>query len=545
VGEHGEQAFNCEAIVVKATPRKSGGCAEKECVLTWGDLASRLKGRRRQRRSEKSAEVVVAGLREGPNEKERRKGMSLGTTLRRIPDAFGRLPDGDGEAVVAGERGEVGMARRQSEVSGQGESLLAQVLSRENMVEAWKHVKANKGSAGVDGLSIDDTEKVLKSTWPAIKAQILDGTYRPQPVRRVEIPKPNGGTRELGIPTVTDRLVQQALLQVLQPLIDPKFSESSHGFRPGRSAHDAVQKARDYAQEGYRCVVDVDLEKFFDTVNHDILMHRLAGHVDDKPVLRLVRHILQAGVMVGGTVVERTQGTPQGGPLSPLLANVLLDEVDKELEKRGHRFARYADDCNVYVRSPKAAERVLGGLRKIYAKLGLKVNETKTAVGSVFGRKFLGYSLRLDNGDKVRLSVASKALETFKQRIRSITGRSNGMSIEQIIAELRKYVPGWKNYFCLARDSSVFNGLDKWIRHRLRAVHLKHWKRGTTAFAKLRELGASKMIAASAASIRQSWWRRSLTKGLHLVLNIAYFDGLGVPKLANASTSRTARCGPA
>lgn len=446
--------------------------------------------------------------------------MSLGTTQRRIPDAFGRVPDGVGEAVVVGERGEVGMARRQSEVSGQGESLLALAFSRVNMVEAWKHVKANKGGAGVDGLSIDDTKKMLGTTWPVIKAKILDGTYRPQPVRRVEIPKPNGGTRELGIPTVTDRLIQQALLQVLQPIIDPTFSESSHGFRPGRSAHDAVQKARDYVQEGHRYVVDVDLEKFFDTVNHDILMHRLAGHVNDKPVLRLVRHVLQAGVMVEGKVVERTQGTPQGGPLSPLLANVLLDEVDKELEKRGHRFARYADDCNVYVRSLKAAERVLEGLRRVYAKLQLKVNEAKTAVGTAFGRKFLGYCLRRGKGNEVKLSVAPKALESFKQRIRAITGRSNGMSIEQVVAELRKYVPGWKNYFSLARIPSVFHGLDEWIRHRLRAVHLKHWKRGVTVFAKLRELGASVKVAAAAASIHQSWWRRSLTKGLHRVLNV-------------------------
>jgi len=398
-------------------------------------------------------------------------------------------------------------------------------------VEAWKHVKANRGSAGVDGLTIQETEERLKTQWPSIQAEILEETYRPQAVRRVEVPKPNGGVRELGIPTVTDRLIQQALLQILQPLIDPSFSESSHGFRPGRSAHDAVQKARDYVQEGYRIVVDVDLEKFFDTVNHDILMHRLAGHTDDKPVLRLVRRFLQVGVLVNGVVMERKEGTPQGGPLSPLLANVLLDEVDKELEKRGHRFARYADDCNIYVRSQKAGERVLRGLRRIYARLRLRVNEAKTAVGPAFGRKFLGYCLRRWSGDSVKISVAPKSLDTYKQRIRSITGRSKGQSIEQVADEMRKYVPGWKNYFKLAQTPKIFRDLDSWTRHRLRAVQLKHWKCGTTAYRKLRALGASEEVAARAASIHQSWWRRSLTKGLHMVLNVAYFDRLGFPTL--------------
>jgi RNA-directed DNA polymerase len=284
-------------------------------------------------------------------------------------------------------------------------------------------------------------------------------------------------------------------------------------------------------QEGYRIVVDVDLEKFFDTVNHDILMHRLAGHTDDKPVLRLVRRFLQVGVLVNGVVMERKEGTPQGGPLSPLLANVLLDEVDKELEKRGHRFARYADDCNIYVRSQKAGERVLRGLRRIYARLRLRVNEAKTAVGPAFGRKFLGYCLRRWSGDSVKISVAPKSLDTYKQRIRSITGRSKGQSIEQVADEMRKYVPGWKNYFKLAQTPKIFRDLDSWTRHRLRAVQLKHWKCGTTAYRKLRALGASEEVAARAASIHQSWWRRSLTKGLHMVLNVAYFDRLGFPTL--------------
>jgi RNA-directed DNA polymerase len=294
------------------------------------------------------------------------------------------------------------------------------------MEVAWKRVKSNRGSAGVDGLSIPETADYLRAHWPRIRASLLDGSYRPCPVRRVQIPKSDGGMRELGIPTVTDRLIQQALLQVLQPRIDPTFSAHSYGFRPGRRAHDAVRQAQRYVQDGYRVVVDVDLEKFFDRVNHDILMERLARRIDDKAVLRLVRRYLMAGILDGGVVMERYEGTPQGGPLSPLLANVLLDEVDRELERRGHRFVRYADDCNVYVRSRRAGERVLVGLRKLYDRLHLKVNEVKTAVAPATGRKFLGYALWRSAGGQIKCAVARKALETFKQRIRQITRRSGG-----------------------------------------------------------------------------------------------------------------------
>jgi RNA-directed DNA polymerase len=408
--------------------------------------------------------------------------------------------------------------------------LLGQALARENMAAAWKRVKANKGSAGVDGRTVQDTGEYLKTAWPEIRAELLKGSYRPAPVRRVGIPKPGGGTRELGIPTVVDRLIQQAVLQVLQPLIDPTFSEHSHGFRPGRSAHGAVLMAQQYVRAGYRTVVDVDLEKFFDCVNHDILMDRLAKRIADKAVLRLIRRYLQAGILVHGARSERVEGTPQGGPLSPLLANVLLDEVDRELERRGHKFVRYADDCNVYVKSPRAGERVLQALRGCYAKLALKVNESKTAVASVWGRKFLGYCLRPSQSG-AKLAVASQALDKLRDRIRQLTRRSRGRSLEQIAADLRDYVPGWKAYFQLAQTPTVMQALDRWLRHRLRAVQLKHWRRGPTAYRELRKLGARVDEALCIAGNLRRWWHTSAL-GVNRLLPIAYFDRLGVPKFS-------------
>jgi RNA-directed DNA polymerase len=360
-------------------------------------------------------------------------------------------------------------------------------LSRENLLAAWKRVKANKGSAGVDGRSVQETGEYLKTAWPGIRQRLLDGSYKPGPVRRVGIPKPGGGTRELGIPAVLDRLIQQALLQVLQPLIDPTFSAHSHGFRPGRRAHGAVLEAQRYVQAGYRVVVDVDLEKFFDRVNQDILMDRLAKRIADKRVLRLIRRYLQAGILAHGIHSERFEGTPQGGPLSPLLTNVLLDEVDRELERRGHKFVRYADDCNVYVRSPKAGERVLQALRGCYARLALKVNESKTAVAEVWGRKFLGYCFWAYQNE-VKRAVATPALDKLRERIRQVTRRTRGRSLDQIAEELGAYVPGWKAYFRLAQTPKVMRELDEWLRHRLRAVQLKQWRRGTTMFRELRRL---------------------------------------------------------
>ena len=456
--------------------------------------------------------------------------MSLKRARHQKPEKPGRTVTREGEARPATVRDEVRLACRIQEGSGQ-EDLLQKALSRENVVKAWKHVKANKGSAGVDGLTIELTTEYLRAQWPRIREEILNGQYRPQAVRRVEIPKPGNGTRELGIPTVVDRQIQQALLQILQPLIDPTFSKHSYGFRPGRSAHEAVLQAQRYVHEGYRIVVDVDLEKFFDRVNHDILMDRLAKRIPDKAVLRLIRRYLQAGIMANGVVMERREGTPQGGPLSPLLANVMLDEVDKALEQRGHRFARYADDCNVYVRSQKAGERVLCSLRRLYAKLHLKVNEAKTMVGPVFGRKFLGYCLRRWSGDTVKIAVAPKAIATFKQRIRQITQRVGGRSMSQVAEQMRAYLPGWKSYFRLAQTPSTFKDLDSWMRHRLRAIQLKHWGRGPTIYRRLRSLGATHELASLISGAGGRWWYHSQSN-LNKVLTVAYFDSLGFPRLS-------------
>jgi len=330
---------------------------------------------------------------------------------------------------------------------------------------------------------------------------------------------------------VTDRLIQQALLQVLQPILDPTFSEHSYGFRPGRRAQDAVLAARAYVQSGRRIVVDVDLSKFFDRVNHDILIDRLRKRIDDAGVIRLIRAYLNSGIMDHGVVQSRHEGTPQGGPLSPLLANVLLDEVDKELERRGHCFARYADDANVYVRSQRAGERVMALLRRLYDKLHLVVNEGKSAVGGAFGRKFLGYSLWLGRGKVVKLKVADKSLATFKQRIRELTGRSGGRSMTQIVDRLRTYMLGWKGYFKYTETPRIWRKLDEWLRHRLRAIQLKHWRRGTTMYRELLRLGATPAVAKQVAANSCRWWRNA-DRLLKSVLTIAYFDRLGVPRLS-------------
>ena len=456
--------------------------------------------------------------------------MSLGRAVHQKPAQAGRNAQRRGEAEPDAMRDEVRPARHETGSLGR-DDLLSQALARANLVMAWKRVKANRGSAGVDGKSIAETAEDLKTHWPRIREALLDGSYRPAPVRRVQIPKPGGGMRELGIPTVTDRLIQQALLQVLQPIIDPTFSEHSYGFRPGRRARDAVLMAQRHVQDGYRVVVDVDLEKFFDRVNHDILMERLSRRIADKAVLRLVRAYLVAGIMDGGVVMERHEGTPQGGPLSPLLANVLLDEVDRELEARGHCFVRYADDCNVYVRSRRAGERVLDGLRQLYARLHLRVNEAKTAVVAAHGRKFLGYALLRVAGDRVKCTVARKALETFKQRIREMTRRSGGRSLPEVVERLRAYIRGWKAYFHLAQTPKVFRQLDEWIRHRLRALQLKHWRRGTTMYREMRALGASDEDARRVAANNRRWWHNSYLL-LNRAMPIAYFDRLGMPWLS-------------
>jgi len=455
--------------------------------------------------------------------------MSMSKVMRQMPTQVGREAVGRGETAREAASDEACDPRHGTQDTGS--ALLQAALTRENLQWALKRVRANKGAAGVDGLDIDQTVRHLAVAWPAIREQLLAGTYRPSPVRRVLIPKPDGGQRELGIPTVTDRLIQQALLQVLQPILDPTFSEHSYGFRPGRRAHDAVKAAQSYVQSGRRVVVDVDLEKFFDRVNHDILIDRLQKRLNDAGVIRLIRAYLNSGIMSEGVVQQRYQGTPQGGPLSPLLANVLLDEVDKELERRGHCFARYADDCNVYVHSLRAGERVMELLRRLYAKLHLTVNETKSAVASVFGRKFLGFSLWLSKGGQVKFGVADKPMATFKQRIRQLTGRSAGRSMEQVVQRLRPYMLGWKAYFGLSQTPRVWRTLDEWLRHRLRAIPLKHWKRGTTIYRELQAMGAPTGVARQVAANSRCWWRNSGML-LNSVLTIAYFDRLGLPRLS-------------
>ncbi|HEY3546755.1 MAG TPA: group II intron reverse transcriptase/maturase [Propionicimonas sp.] len=408
---------------------------------------------------------------------------------------------------------------------------MEEVVEGRNAKAALQRVKQNKGSPGIDGMTEESLPKYLAEHWIEIREQLLAGTYQPRPVREQEIPKGNGGVRKLGIPTVLDRFIQQAILQVLQPRFDPTFSEHSHGFRPGRRAHDAVCEAQRYIQEGRRWVVDVDLEKFFDRVNHDVMMGRLEKRTADKRMLGLIRRHLEAGVMVNGVVMERQEGTPQGGPLSPLLANALLDEVDKELEKRGHAFARYADDCNVYVRSKRAGEDVLETLKGLYAGLRLRINEAKSAVARPWSRKFLSYSFWVAPGKVVKRRVAPKALETMKERVRQITDRNGGRSLESVFKELRGYLVGWKAYFQLADTPGVFKELDEWIRHRLRAIQLKQWKRGPTVYRELCALGMSEDTAKRVAANARRWWKNA-SMALNIALPTSYYDRMGVPRLA-------------
>ena len=454
--------------------------------------------------------------------------MTMRRAMRQMSASAERSGAGQGEALS--DPGSDEAMRPRDEAKSTGPGLLGAALARENMQQAWKRVRSNKGAAGIDGLDIDQTAARLRSEWPAIREQLLQGTYRPQPVRRVTIPKPDGGERELGIPTVTDRLIQQALLQVLQPILDPTFSPHSYGFRPGRSAHGAVLAAEAYVQSGLRVVVDVDLEKFFDRVNHDILIDRVQKRIGDAGVIRLLRAYLNSGIMMDGVVQERGMGTPQGGPLSPLLANVLLDEVDKVLERRGHSFVRYADDAKVYVRSRRAGKRVMALLRKLYGRLRLKVNDAKSAVASAFQRKFLGYSFWAAPGGKIKRRVANKPMATFKQRVRRLTRRSGGCSLEEAVRKLRVYVLGWKAYFRLAQTPRVWQELDKWMRHRMRAIQLKHWKRAKTIYPELLARKAPCDVAAQVAANARRWWRNSGML-LNSVLNLAWADRLGIPRL--------------
>jgi RNA-directed DNA polymerase len=405
------------------------------------------------------------------------------------------------------------------------------VVERENLKEALARVRSNKGAAGVDGMSVDDLPAYLKEHWATIRAQLLEGTYKPQPVRRVEIPKATGGTRPLGIPTVLDRFIQQAVMQVLQAAWDPTFSETSFGFRPRRSAHQAVQQAQAYIASGYTFVVDFDLEKFFDRVNHDILMGLVAKRVADKRILKLVRAFLTAGAMEGGLVSPTEEGTPQGGPLSPLLSNLMLDVLDRELEKRGHRFVRYADDCNIYVRSQRSGERVMASIERFLAKrLKLTVSKAKSAVAKPSARKFLGFSFT--SKKEPRRRIAPQALARFKARVRQLTRRPCGRSLERIVKELSVYLIGWRGYFGFCQTPSVLRSLDAWLRRRLRAIAWQQWKRGRTRFAELRRRGVGRDLAATTAGSPHGPWRLSHSPALSIAMSNAYFGLLGLPSVA-------------
>jgi RNA-directed DNA polymerase len=388
--------------------------------------------------------------------------------------------------------------KRGTESPAISEQLMEEVCERENCRQALARVKANKGSAGMDGMTVQELPEHLKQHWPVIREQLLSGTYKPQPVRRVEIPKPDGGIRKLGIPTVLDRLIQQAVMQVLQRRWDRTFSRHSYGFRPGRSAHQAVEQAQKYIAEGYRWVVDLDLEKFFDRVNHDRLMAKVAERVGDKRLLKLIRAFLTAGVLEGGLVNAVDEGTPQGGPLSPLLSNIVLDEFDRELEQRGLRFARYADDSNIYVRSKRAGERVMESITRFIA---------------------------------TKRRIAPKALDRFKGRIRELTSRTRGVSTERMAEELTRYLRGWLGYFGKCETPSVLEGLERWFRRRLRSAIWKQWKRGSVRYAELRKRGVGEDLAAQTAGSPHGPWRLADSPGLHIALPNAYFDSLGIPRL--------------
>ena len=409
--------------------------------------------------------------------------------------------------------------------------LMEAIVERDNLKKALAQVRRNKGAPGVDAMSVDDLTSYLKDHWPTIRAQLLEGTYKPQPVRRVEIPKASGGKRALGIPTVLDRFIQQAVLQVLQKDWDGSFSEESFGFRPGRSAHQAVKRAQDHLACGHRIVVDIDLEKFFDRVNHDILMGLAAKRIADRRILKLIRGFLTAGVLADGLVGPTDEGTPQGGPLSPLLSNLMLDVLDKELNKRGHRFVRYADDCNIYVRSRRAGMRVMASVERfLESRLKLKINRAKRAVAPPVQRKFLGFSFT--GGKEPKRRIAPQAIARFKAKVRALTRRTRGASLVQIAADLSRYLIGWRGYFGFCETPSVLRALDEWIRRRLRAIAWKQWKRGKRRFAELRQRGVGLNLAAQTAGSPHGPWRLSNSPALTIALSNVVFGALGLASVA-------------
>lgn len=440
------------------------------------------------------------------------------------------------------ERGEAPRTRREeteeiianasTEPPRYGTELMEEICRRANVRAALKRVMRNGGAAGVDGMWVNQLRNHLNKHWPQIQEALLSGRYRPLPVRRVEIPKPDGGIRLLGIPTVMDRLVQQAVLQVLQPKWDGTFSEHSHGFRPNHRQHDAIREAQQYVAAGYTWVVDLDLEAFFDRVNHDRLMSQLAKRIEDKRLLKLLRGFLESGVMIGGVVTATGEGTPQGGPLSPFLSNIVLDELDRELERRGHRFVRYADDCNIYVKTERAGGRVMESVsRFITTKLKLKVNTAKSAVARPEERKFLGFTFRTRDG-KVERMISAKSIQRIRQKIRGMTGRTRGTSFSCVIAELNAYLRGWSEYYRFTEVAEQLKALDGWIRRRLRAYLWKQWKTIGRRYAELRKLGVKVPLARAAAGSAKGCWVMSRTTATNVALKNTFFANAGLFHLA-------------
>lgn len=428
----------------------------------------------------------------------------------------------------ADQRAEPSPALDKGESNAEGERVWERIWERSNLLAALKRVETNKGAPGIDGMTVKELRPFLRGQWLDIRKRLDEGTYQPSPVRRVEIPKPDGGVRLLGIPTVVDRFIQQAVAQVLTELFEPRFSEHSYGFRPRRRAQDAVRAAQAYIREGYDWVVDVDLEKYFDRVNHDKLMARVARVIKDKRVLKLIRAYLESGVMVNGVVMETEEGTPQGGPLSPLLANIMLDDLDKELEKRGHRFVRYADDCNIYVKSPRAGERVMASVRRfLEQRLKLKVNEQKSKVDRPAKLKILGFRLFKRNG-KVEIGVARRALERCYDWLRHLTRRTRSGQLEEVLKEINEYLRGWIGYFRLADTPSVFQELDEWLRRRLRQLLWKRWKKPKARQRNLVALGVPPRTAREATGSGKGTWRLSASPPVQQALSNAYWRGQGL-----------------
>lgn len=442
---------------------------------------------------------------------------------------FSSTPTGEARKA-GGEENESLETMHAPESPARSDRLMEEIVDRENLKEALRRVKANKGSPGVDGMTVNQLDDYLKQHWPTIREELLSGTYKPKPVKRVEIPKPDGGVRKLGIPTVLCRFVQQAVMQVLQRQWDPTFSDHSFGFRPGRSAHQAVAQAQRYIAEGYNWVIDLDMEKFFDRVNHDKLMAQIAKRVEDKRLLKLIRAFLNAGVMENGLISPSVEGTPQGGPLSPLLSNLVLDALDRELERRGHRYVRYADDCNIYVRSERAGQRVMKSVTSfITGQLKLKVNENKSAVARPQERKFLGFSFT--DGPEVKRAIAPKALDRFKDRIRAITRQAKGVNMESTVEQLARYMVGWRGYFGFCETPEVLIYLTRWVRLRLRCAFWRQWKTPRRRRAALLQLGVRPQLAANTAGSGRGPWYLARAKALSVGFSNAYLRSLGLPSL--------------